>query len=268
MKDIWTKEKYDNYVNDLKKLQDLKYLEFNKGITPNAKEMIGVRMPLLKKKAREISKSDVASFINYYRGEYFEETMMLGLVIGYTLNINISTYKDDNPIKVGLYVDEYLSKEYTTTKTNMQDITVFNIYYTNKEKLENNYIKYNFNKYYNEYENIDKYKIGYIISFTVDNKIYKEQILDPNSTFIFSPYIYIYLYDDINQPDGAWYSHILPEEVTDNTIYSSIKLFKADNISNITSPITLSVFTYDEDDFDSNNNYIGSSIYTITINLE
>ena len=58
-----------------------------------------------------------------------------------TLDINISTYKDDNPIKVGLYVDEYLSKEYTTTKTNMQDITVFNIYYTNKEKLENNYIK-------------------------------------------------------------------------------------------------------------------------------
>ena len=56
-----------------------------------------------------------------------------------TLDINISTYKDDNPIKVGLYVDEYLSKEYTTTKTNMQDITVFNIYYTNKEKLENNF---------------------------------------------------------------------------------------------------------------------------------
>lgn len=89
MKDIWTKEIYDNYVNDLKRLQDLKYLEFNKGIIPNTKEMIGVRMPLLKKKAREISKSDVESFINYYKGEYFEETMMLGLVIGYTLNINV-----------------------------------------------------------------------------------------------------------------------------------------------------------------------------------
>lgn len=182
--------------------------------------------------------------------------------------IDTPVYKDDNPIKLGLYVDENLISNYTTDKINGKDIGVFNVYYTKKDKLENNNVKYNWNKYYNEYENIDKYKIGYIISFTVDNKTYKEQILDPNSTFIFSPYIYIYLYDDINQPDGAWYSHILPEEVTDNTIYSSIKLFKADNISNITSPITLSVFTYDEDDFDSNNNYIGSSIYTITINLE
>ena len=182
--------------------------------------------------------------------------------------VDTPVYKDDNPIKLGLYVDENLISNYTTDKINGKDIGVFNVYYTKQDKLENNNVKYNWNKYYNEYENIDKYKIGYIISFTVDNKIYKEQILDPNSTFIFSPYIYIYLYDDINQPDGAWYSHILPEEVTDNTIYSSIKLFKADNISNITSPITLSVFTYDEDDFDSNNNYIGSSIYTITINLE
>ena len=185
-----------------------------------------------------------------------------------TLNINISTYKDDNPIKVGLYVDEYLSKEYTTTKTNMQDITVFNIYYTNKEKLENNYIKYNFNKYYNEYENIDKYKIGFIISFSVNDKTYHEQILTPDCGYLFAPYIYIYLYDDIHQTPNTWYSHLLKEEVNDDTIYSSIKLFKADHANEITSPITLSVFTYDKDDFDNNHNYIGSSIYTTTINIQ
>lgn len=185
-----------------------------------------------------------------------------------TLNINISTYKDDNPIKVGLYVDEYLSKEYTTTKTNMQDITVFNIYYTNKEKLENNYIKYNFNKYYNEYENIDKYKIGFIISFSVNDKTYREQILTPDCEYLFAPYIYIYLYDDIHQTPNTWYSHLLKEEVNDDTIYSSIKLFKADHANEITSPITLSVFTYDKDDFDNNHNYIGSSIYTTTINIQ
>lgn len=185
-----------------------------------------------------------------------------------TLNINISTYKDDNPIKVGLYVDEYLSKEYTTTKTNMQDITVFNIYYTNKEKLENNYIKYNFNKYYNEYENIDKYKIGFIISFSVNDKIYHEQILTPDCEYLFAPYIYIYLYDDIHQTPNTWYSHLLKEEVNDDTIYSSIKLFKANHANEITSPITLSVFTYDKDDFDNNHNYIGSSIYTTTINIQ
>lgn len=183
-----------------------------------------------------------------------------------SMNINISTYQDDNPITVGLYEDEYLIKEYNTKLTNMKDITVFNIYYTNKEVLENNYIKYNFNKYYNEYQSIDKYKIGFIISFEAEGKKYSKQITDPDCEYTFAPYIYVYLYDDIHQPDGAWYSHLLPSEMKDNTVFSSIKLFMANKATSITSPITLSVFTYDEDDFDKDNNYIGKSIYTITIN--
>ena len=147
----------------------------------------------------------------------------------------------------------------------MKDITVFNIYYTNQDPLENNYIKYNWNKYYKNYENIDKYKIGFIISFEAEGKLYKEQILTPDCEYIFAPYLYVYLYDDINQPNGSWYSHLLPEEVTDKTIFSSIKLFMANKATDISSPITLTVFTYDEDDFDSSNNYIGKSKYTTTI---
>ena len=121
---------------------------------------------------------------------------------------------------------------------------------------------------YRTMADIDKYKIGFIISFSVNDKTYHEQILTPDCEFIFAPYIYIYLYDDIHQAPNTWYSHLLPEEVNDNTIYSSIKLFKAQEASNITSPITLSVFTYDKDDFDNNHNYIGSSIYTTTINIQ
>lgn len=181
------------------------------------------------------------------------------------LDISINTYQDNNPITIGLYEDEHLIKDYHVKLTNMKDITVFNIYYTNQDPLENNYIKYNFNKYYKNYENIDKYKIGFIISFEAEGKLYKEQILTPDCEYIFAPYLYIYLYDDINQPNGSWYSHLLPEEVNDKTIFSSIKLFMANKATDISSPITLTVFTYDEDDFDSSNNYIGKSKYTTTI---
>ena len=181
------------------------------------------------------------------------------------LDISINTYQDNNPITIGLYEDEHLIKDYHVKLTNMKDITVFNIYYTNQDPLENNYIKYNWNKYYKNYENIDKYKIGFIISFEAEGKLYKEQILTPDCEYIFAPYLYVYLYDDINQPNGSWYSHLLPEEVTDKTIFSSIKLFMANKATDISSPITLSVFTYDEDDFDSSNNYIGKSKYTTTI---
>lgn len=181
------------------------------------------------------------------------------------LDISINTYQDNNPITIGLYEDEHLIKDYHVKLTNMKDITVFNIYYTNQDPLENNYIKYNFNKYYKNYENIDKYKIGFIISFEAEGKLYKEQILTPDCEYIFAPYLYIYLYDDINQPNGSWYSHLLPEEVNDKTIFSSIKLFMANKATDISSPITLTVFTYDEDDFDNSNNYIGKSKYTTTI---
>lgn len=181
------------------------------------------------------------------------------------LDISINTYQDNNPITIGLYENEHLIKDYHVKLTNMKDITVFNIYYTNQDPLENNYIKYNWNKYYKNYENIDKYKIGFIISFEAEGKLYKEQILTPDCEYIFAPYLYVYLYDDINQPNGSWYSHLLPEEVTDKTIFSSIKLFMANKATDISSPITLTVFTYDEDDFDSSNNYIGKSKYTTTI---
>ena len=181
------------------------------------------------------------------------------------LDISINTYQDNNPITIGLYEDEHLIKDYHVKLTNMKDITVFNIYYTNQDPLENNYIKYNWNKYYKNYENIDKYKIGFIISFEAEGKLYKEQILTTDCEFIFAPYLYVYLYDDINHPNGSWYSHLLPEEVTDKTIFSSIKLFMANKATDISSPITLTVFTYDEDDFDSSNNYIGKSKYTTTI---
>lgn len=182
------------------------------------------------------------------------------------LDLNLQTYQDDNPIKIGLYEDINLVKEYQTRYTNMKDIGSFYVYYTDEEKLSSRNAKYNWKKYYDKYDDIDKYKIGFIISFDAEGKHLKEQILDPNCEFIFSPYIYLYLYDDIHQPDGSWYSHLKKEDVKENTIYSSIKLFMADKGDKIESPIKLSVFTYDNDDFDNEGNYIGKSKYTITIN--
>ena len=78
--------------------------------------------------------------------------------------------------------------------------------------------------------------------------------------------MYIYLYDDINQTPGTFYSHLEPEDMKDNTIISSIKLFLAQEGSKISSPITLTVFTYDGDeDFTEEKKYRGISSYTINI---
>ena len=80
--------------------------------------------------------------------------------------------------------------------------------------------------------------------------------------FRYGKYFYVYLYDDINAPDG-FYSHL--EDMNDDTIITSIKIYAVAGIDDV-EEITLTAFTYDnQDDFDDNNNYRGNSKYTITI---
>jgi len=179
------------------------------------------------------------------------------------------SYVDNNPITVSLYDDYNKLSSYSTTLSNFKDIGVFNIYFTDVDKLESSDTKSNYLKYYSEYENIDDYKTGFYISFEVGDKKIEKLILDPNAQHAMTPYLYIYLYDDVNQAPGAYYSHLEPDDMNDNTVFSSIKLFLAQQGSEISSPITLSVFTYDSnDDFDEENKYRGASSYTINIDTK
>lgn len=180
--------------------------------------------------------------------------------------IETNEYIDDNPIKIALYENNKIVKSYSTTLANFKDIAVFDIYYTNEEQVTGSNTKENYQKYYNQYENIDNYKTGFYFSFEADGKKIEHLALDPNSQHAMTPYLYIYLYDDINQTPGTYYSHLEPKDIKDNTIFSSIKLFLAQEGSKITSPITMTVFTYDsEDDFTEDKHYRGISSYTIEI---
>ncbi len=180
----------------------------------------------------------------------------------------VPEYKDDNPIKVGLYMNGKLVHDYATPIIDAEDIAVYDIYFTNEENVGDYSTKYNFNRFYQEYDNIDKYKIGFYIGFETKDKKKEVTVLDPSKMHDLY-YIYNYLYDDIHQPDGAWYSHVEMDDVKDNTLYTSIKLYAGGETDQITSPITLTVFTYDDmDDFDQNGYYRGNSSYTIKISKQ
>ena len=75
------------YVEDIRKrlyeLQDLKYKEFHSSLCPNVDNIIGVRIPDLKKLAKEIAKNDYKEFLRNVKDEYYEELVLHGLVIGY-----------------------------------------------------------------------------------------------------------------------------------------------------------------------------------------
>ena len=179
---------------------------------------------------------------------------------------SVEVYEDDNPIEIGLYNKGKLVNEYNTKFVNGVDIGSFDVYFTNEEDVGSSNTKYNFNRFYKDYENIDNYKIGFFVSFDANNKHYEKVVLDPDVEFALAPYVYIYLYDDIHVPDGSWYSHITKDEYNDDTVFSSIKLYMAERSDEMESDITLSVFTYDDIlDFDSNGYYRGKSIHTIII---
>ena len=61
-------------------LKDEKYREFNSKLLPNIDNVLGVRVPDLRKLAKELSKGD---WQNYKDNLYYEEIMIQGLVIGY-----------------------------------------------------------------------------------------------------------------------------------------------------------------------------------------
>ena len=186
----------------------------------------------------------------------------------YSVNpiIEDDMYIDENPIKIALYENNQKVKSYSTTLSNFKDIAVFDICYTDIDTLEEKNIKNNYQLYYNQYEDIDNYKTGFYIEFEANENKIEELILDASKTHAMSPYLYIYIYDDVNQAPNTYYSHLEPKDINEKTVFSSIKLFLAQEGEKITSPITLTVFTYDnEKDFDEFNKYQGNSSYTIII---
>lgn len=185
-----------------------------------------------------------------------------------TIQDYVDPYIDENPISLGLYLNEHGNKSlitsYASPLNQYQDIVSLEVYYTNEQSFSGKQ-KELWNTYYQNYQEIASYKIGYHIHFETTSSVIDKTILNPTDVESFFDYIQIYLYDDINQEDG-WYDHITQEEVTENTLFTSIKLTASTKIADITSPITLTTFTYDNDDLDKNNNYLGNSKYQITIN--
>lgn len=74
--------KYDDFLNELYSLQDLKYKEFHSKLIMSDK-LIGVRTPELKRIAKVIARSNYEEFFKENRHELYEENLVHGLVLGY-----------------------------------------------------------------------------------------------------------------------------------------------------------------------------------------
>jgi 3-methyladenine DNA glycosylase AlkD len=64
-------------------LIDTDYQKFSAALIPNIKNVLGVRLPELRKIAKMIAKDDWRTYLETAEDEYFEEIMLQGMVIGY-----------------------------------------------------------------------------------------------------------------------------------------------------------------------------------------
>jgi 3-methyladenine DNA glycosylase AlkD len=64
-------------------LADEKYQKFTAALLPDVDNILGVRLPLLRKLAREIAKGDWRGYMTAAGHEYYEEIMLRGMVLGY-----------------------------------------------------------------------------------------------------------------------------------------------------------------------------------------
>lgn len=76
------KKDYELFLKKLIESKDLKYKEFH-GKLLKSDNLIGIRVPDLKKVAKEISKNNYKGFIKYTNHNYYEEKTIHGLILGY-----------------------------------------------------------------------------------------------------------------------------------------------------------------------------------------
>ena len=74
--------KYEEFLNELYSLQDLKYKKFHSKLIMSDK-LIGVRTPELKRIAKVIARNNYLEFFKENRHELYEENLVHGLVLGY-----------------------------------------------------------------------------------------------------------------------------------------------------------------------------------------
>lgn len=180
-------------------------------------------------------------------------------------------YTDNNPVVVGLYgANRSLITASVGLFVKNVDIGVYSVFYSQESPLPRGYYQTVFPQLAEQYELQKPVKIGYELQFSLkDGSLIRQRVtapLDEKSTFW--TYVRVYLYDDVHVPINTWYSHLLPSQMTETTLMTSIKLTGNTQTHQIEGSIQLRVFTYDgEDDFDPLTGfYRGNSSYTIQIN--
>ena len=73
----------EDIKKQLLEMQESGYKKFSAALIPGCDNMLGIRLPLLKKMAKELAKGDWRAYLENASDDYFEETMLQGFALGF-----------------------------------------------------------------------------------------------------------------------------------------------------------------------------------------
>lgn len=129
--------KKEEIRQELIKLADDKYRSFHSNLCPGVENILGVRLPLLRKIAKSLSKEeDYYNYLNNGDTKYYEEIMIEGLIIGYlkTDNENRFNYIKNFIPKIDNWaICDSFCNNLKFTKKNINEVWNFILPYTSSE---------------------------------------------------------------------------------------------------------------------------------------
>ncbi len=184
---------------------------------------------------------------------------------------DIPLYQDENNTPIAFYrltgnklirVDSIYGNYHV-----LDDIDLLQVYPSNEQEIVlNTSFASSYYDTWNNYYSKKPIKVGFSIKGKLsDQTAFSYQVLTPNDTLAKADFFMAYLYDDYVNQGRSFYSHIEPNQYTDTTLFTAIKLQCGGFCMEITSPVELSVFTYDSEDDFVDGVYRGNSYYTIPI---
>lgn len=117
-------------------LSDEKYKQFTTNLSPGVENILGVRLPLLRNIAKDLSKNNYKNYLDNNDFKYYEEIMIQGLVIGYLKidNENRFNYIKNFIPKINSWgVCDSFCSNLKFTKKNLSEVWDFILPYTLSE---------------------------------------------------------------------------------------------------------------------------------------
>ena len=127
----------DEIRKELFNLIDEKYKAFHSKLCPNIDNILGVRLPLLRKISKNLSKNNWTEYLENPSSEYYEEIMIEGLTIGYIKTDNESRFnyiKNFIPKINNWAVCDSFCNNLKFTKKNMKEVWDFIVPYSSSDK--------------------------------------------------------------------------------------------------------------------------------------